>query len=219
MKRFNWWRNTIIVLSLLVSIAVVLSMIFVFPQVEKINKMHQQHAAELEKLELMEEDSMLNKAHVINPAVQKLFSAVYENDINLIQQLINDGQDVTAVDEFGQTALHITQNEAVANLLIKAGADINAKDFDYQMTPIFNKEVNLSKILVKAGADINARSKKGNTPLMWYCYSGYLEGVEYLVSLGADVNAVNSDGQTAYDIAETFGYTGLLEYLKMQGAP
>jgi ankyrin repeat protein len=53
------------------------------------------------------------------------------------------------------------------------------------------KDVDLSKILVEAGPDIHLRSNKGNTPLIWYSYSGYLEGIQYLVSLGAVVNAKN----------------------------
>ncbi|MDX9787484.1 MAG: ankyrin repeat domain-containing protein [Desulfobacterales bacterium] len=149
--------------------------------------------------------------------VDKMFSAVYENDVDTVLQQLEKGVNVNARDDTGQTPLHITQNKAMAEMLIKKSADVNAVDPE-NMTPIFNKEIELSKILVEAGADINFKSKRGNTPIIWYAYSGYTEGIQYLVSLGASVNVKNSDGQTAYDVAEKFSHFNLLEYLKSIGA-
>jgi ankyrin repeat protein len=175
-------------------------------------------AAEINALEEMAADSHLHKPVVHNPDVARLFDPVYAGEIEKVRALLAEGVDVNMTDEYGQTALHITQDEAIAALLIAHGADVHTRDLDYQMTPIFNKDIAIAKLLVEAGADIHARSKKGNTLLMWYSYSGYLDGVKYLVSLGADIQAQNSDGQTAYDIAETFGHRELLRYLKSIGA-
>ena len=46
---------------------------------------------------------------------------------------------------------------------------------------IQQSNIDLSDVLIKAGADIHHRSKKGNTPLMFYSYSGYTEGIKYLI--------------------------------------
>jgi len=74
--------------------------------------------------------------------------------------------------------------------------------------------MNLIIILVKAGADIRLQSSNGNTALMWFAYSGYLDGIRYLVSQGADIKIKNKDNQTALDIAEKFGHLKVVEYLE-----
>lgn len=146
-----------------------------------------------------------------------MFLALYVDDSETVRQQLEKGVNVNAKNDTGQTPLHVTQNKSIARMLILKGADVNAVD-DVGMTPMFNKEADLLKILIDAGADISQRSNKGNTLLIWYSYSGYLEGIQYLVSLGSPVNAKNIDGQTAYDIAETFEHFKLLDYLKSVGA-
>lgn len=139
------------------------------------------------------------------------------NDLNTVRYQLKKGVNAKAKNDTGQTPLHVTQDLAILKLLISSGADVNATDGD-GMTPMFNKEIELMKVLIEAGADIHHKSNKGNTILIWFSYSGYLEGIQYIVSLGADVNVTNIDGQTAYDIAERFAHFKLLEYLISIGA-
>jgi len=205
--KYGWVRISIIVVSLIIFVIALFIALVVAPKIEKAAHMIS-----------AEQDTFAHPASVLDPDIQPIFYAVYNNDAAGLDALIQKGADINLCDHFGQSLLHITQNKDIADMLIAAGADVNAKDFDYQMTPIFNKDIEIAKLLVEAGADVNARGKNGNTPLMWYCYSGYLDGVKYMVSLGADVNVKNADNQTAYDIAETFGHLDLLEYLKSIGA-
>jgi ankyrin repeat protein len=81
------------------------------------------------------------------------------------------------------------------------------------MTPLYCHELEIWKLLIQSGADIHHVSKEGNTPLQWYAYSNYIEGILYLIELGADPNHVNADGNTAYDIAEHFGHQELAQIL------
>lgn len=200
--KYGWWRILTIIVSLSLFVSILFTAIFIAPKMEQSKK---------DKFEAGK------RIKALNPEVKKMFEAVYVNDLEGIRQQLEKGVDAGSKDETGQTPLHITQNMSIMNMLIAKGANVNAVD-DTNMTPIFNKTVNLSKILVKAGADIHHRSKKGNTPLMFYSYSGYTDGIKYLVSLGASVNAKNMDGQTAFDIAEQFGNVKLSEYLKSIGA-
>jgi TPR repeat protein len=145
---------------------------------------------------------------------QMFFDSLYSNNIQNLKDILDKGNvDVNSQNDTGQTALHIAMDEQVIQLLISKGADVNARD-DQGMTPIFTKEVELTKILVNAGADISLKSNGGNTALMWYAYSGYLDGIKYLVSQGADIKIKNRDNQTALDIAETFGHLKVVEYLE-----
>ena len=200
--KYGWWRVFIILISLLISASLLLTAIFIAPKMEKIKQ---------NKFETHQ------KATQLDDETKKMFNALYIRDTDVVLKQLEKGVDVNAKDEGGLTPLHITQNKTIVMTLILKGANVNAVD-ENNMSPIFSKDVELSKILVAAGADIDLRSKKGNTPLIFYSYSDYIEGIQYLVSLGASVNAKNADGQTAYDIAEDFGHFKLLEYLKSIGA-
>jgi len=153
------------------------------------------------------------QASKYSPGTKQLFDALYENDLKTVTHLLSLGIDANSRNDTGQTPLHVTQDLAILNVLIIKGANVNGVDDDGQ-TPMFNKEIDLLKVLVENGADIHHRTKRGNTLLMWYSYSGYLEGIQYLISLGTDVNAKNKDGQTAFDIAQRFGHFELSAYLK-----
>lgn len=140
--------------------------------------------------------------------------AVRKGDLAEVKNKLKTGADIRAKDEFGQSALHVVKDVRVAQFLLSQGADVNLRDKDFLMTPLFSKEVPIAKLLVAAGADVNARSNKGNTPLIWYSYSSYLDGIKYLLSAGADINARNDDGQNALDVAEHFADKRTVEFLR-----
>ena len=188
--KFGWGRSLVIAFSLLCSVATLFIVFVAVPQVEHLNNEIKQQAAIVQKNQLDQD-------------VERLFLGVYSGDIVIVAEQLNKGVDVDARNETRQTALHVTQNPDIARLLIKRGADIGARN-DSEAIPIFNKEVNIAKILLAAGTDINARDEKENTLLIWYTYSGYLEGIKFLINKGIDIHACNIDHQNALDIAEHF---------------
>jgi len=143
------------------------------------------------------------KKKSFNDKTALFFKAVDENNLKFLRKLLYQGIDVNSVDESQATALHRTNNQEVLLLLINRGANIEALD-DQGMTPVFHKDINLADLLVSAGANINARSLGGNTPFMWYCYSGYLDGMKHLVERGCELNVCNNDGHNAKYIIEHF---------------
>ncbi|MDA3916913.1 MAG: ankyrin repeat domain-containing protein [Deltaproteobacteria bacterium] len=166
----------------------------------------------LRDLDQNEIDMNMEKS-TTSPETKKLFNALYENNMPMVKKLLDLQVDANSRNEIGQTPLHIALNEKIIKLLISKGADVNARD-DQGMTPIFNKAINQIILLVKAGADINLQSREGNTAVMWFAYSGYLDGIRYLVSQGADIKVKNKYNQTASDIAEKFGHLKVVEYLE-----
>jgi len=200
--KYGWWRVLIITISCLFTVAIVFTAIFIAPKMNQ----HKQNKFKTGQ-----------KVKSLKPEIEQMFLTLYADDPETVRQQLEKGADVNAVNDTGQTPLHVTQDTGIAKMLILKGANVNALDGD-GMTPMFSKDLDLIKVLTESGADINHRSNKGNTPLIWYSYSGYLEGIQLLFSLGADVNAKNTDGQTALDIAEIFGHLELLGYLKSVGA-
>lgn len=148
----------------------------------------------------------------------QFLEAVQNGFLDNVKECLDRGIDMNVRNEKGESALHLVKDAATAEYLISRGADVNLPDRQSGMTPLFFQEVPIARLLVAAGANVNARSLKGNTPLIWFAYSSYLEGIEYLLSVNADLHAVNDDGKTVLDVAEDFGSPELVEYLREAGA-
>ena len=150
-------------------------------------------------------------------ARQQFLDAVRKGSLDNVKTWLAQGMDINARNESGEGALHVVRDPKVAVFLIQNGIDLEMRDDTLGMTPLFHHEIGIAKVLIDAGADVNARSHRGNTPLMWYAYSGYLEGIRYLAKRGADINARNYDGQTALDIAERFASQDVSNFLRSAG--
>ena len=148
---------------------------------------------------------------------RQFFDAVRAGNLPAVRAGLESGVDINAQNEFGEAALHLVRDPRLALFLLEHGADVHLREREFGMTPLFFQERPIADMLVKAGADVNARSDKGNTPFLWYTYSGYQEGLNLLISSGADVQASNADGQTALDIADVFGSPELVEFLEAAG--
>jgi len=187
--KYGWKRGVIIAFSLICTVAALLITLVVGPQ--------------LKQLETKAVSPQIVQKNPIEVEIQRLFLGVYTNDLKIVTEQLAKRVDVNARNETRQTPLHVTQHPDIARLLIDHGADLTAKN-DSGMIPIFNKEVPVASILLDAGTDINAQSEDGNTLLLWYTYSGYLDGITYLINRGANINICNTDGHNALDIAEHF---------------
>ena len=92
-----------------------------------------------------------------------LLNAVFDNDLDNIKLLINNGADVNARHGHESTVLILsTRNERldIMKLLVKHGADVNAQD-KYGMTALHYanpKNKILQDFLIKSGADINIKN-------------------------------------------------------------
>jgi len=111
---------------------------------------------------------------VLMYAVGELFSHK-DALLNKFNQLIEEGADVNARSEKGQTVLMLA-----AKAVYSVG----------------NLEA-VVEYLIEKGVDVNARTDAGATALMNAASMGNAEAVKPLVEAGADVNAQNNDGTTA----------------------
>ena len=145
--------------------------------------------------------------------------------------LIDNGADVNAKNEYGETPLHDAADAAygltspektaelteIVNILLDNGADIDAEN-KWGKTPllyatwIYPDAAYISKILIERGADVNAKGYGDITPLhyaaMWRSEAG-VEVVKLLIVNGADVNAKIIADDRGDDDLRLVGYTPL----------
>jgi ankyrin repeat protein len=122
--------------------------------------------------------------------------AVYFNDEELVQRLIEAGADVKAQNEYGATPMSeaaVVGNVKVLRRLLEAGADVESPNADGQtalMIVARTSNLDAARLLIKHRANVNAREQwRGQTPLMWAAAEAQPAMVKLLVEHGAEVDA------------------------------
>ena len=144
-------------------------------------------------------------------------------DVNAAEVLIDDGADVNAATEMGETPLSVASSAGhagVAELLITRGADPNAS-FGYGQAPLAaagaagNRGVMES--LIARGADVNKRGRDGGT-LLHEATEWSLPAIELLLAKGTDVNAKDESGKTPLHSAVSAFNSDVVKLLVERGA-
>jgi ankyrin repeat protein len=155
---------------------------------------------------------------------EQFFDAVYDNNIDIVNDLIEKGVNVNAKNEIERSALLIAITKKlyvekknytdIIKLLIKSGADVNEIDrhkVSLLMKAIENdNDKDIIDILIKAGADVNKLDKYNNTALMISSRRNNIDITKMLIEAGADVNKVNKNDATALTFARTSGIADIL---------
>lgn len=122
--------------------------------------------------------------------------AIYYNDLELVERLIDLGADVKARNTYGATPLSqaaIIGNTEVIEALLDAGAEADERGADDQTALMIiarTPNVEAAKLLVKRGADVNhVEQWRGQTALMWAAAQQQPQMLEFLIEAGADVDA------------------------------
>lgn len=129
---------------------------------------------------------------------KKLLKAAQENKINLVQELLDAGANINALDdELEHTPLILAVSfnyEDIIKLLINRGADINAGN-KRKVTPIYyalhRNNLPLVKLLKDSGAEVDLNIALHNAVLM-----GYFKLAKYLILSGANVNFKSAFDET-----------------------
>ena len=148
--------------------------------------------------------------------------AVYQDNPELVQFLIDAGADISVTSRYGVEPISIAATNGsapVLKLILLAGADPNATMLGGEtalMTAARAGPVDAVRQLLSHGADANARDAVGGqTALMWAAARNNASAVHALVELGADIRVRTtreppSPGRSYYKDPEPTSFTALL---------
>ncbi len=155
----------------------------------------------------------------------RVTGAAERQDWASVRTLIDAGEDVTATQPDGATALHWAahwNDIATVSALLDAGADVDAVN-DLGVPPLWiatdNGDAQMALRLIDAGADVNARLPTGETMLMAAARHGLRSVVSRMLIRGADARlAEHEAAQTVLMWAAAGGHTDVVRLLAESGA-
>lgn len=143
-------------------------------------------------------------------------------DVPAMRQLIKDGAQVNAVDEWGNTALLVAARGGdleTARLLLRAGADVDGRAGP--LTPLgqaaLRGHAHMVRLLLRAGARVDATGLNEQTPLMNAVQLNRLEAAELLLKAGAGTQATNRAGEGLLVVAVNADMPQMLDLLLRHG--
>jgi ankyrin repeat protein len=146
-----------------------------------------------------------------------LILAARGGHIDLVQFLLDEGADVHAVNESGDTALisasESPSNTAVLKLLLERGAGIDCKN-DLNRTALVEAasigDLQNVTLLLQHNPDLNVVTREEETALTFAVVYGHLDIMKALVDAGADVNWRDTKGWSPLTYA-VFGSNAEME--------
>jgi ankyrin repeat protein len=157
----------------------------------------------------------------------RLHDAVCKGDAAAVERLLAQGANVSATDEYRDTALHLAAGRGdvkIAGMLLAKGASLSAQDSGGNTSlhiAAANGKVDVMKLLIAAGAEVDARTQTGrSTPLHSAALAGEAEAVKLLLASGADPNAKDAMkiGDTPLHYAAMKGHERAVAALLDKGA-
>ncbi len=146
-----------------------------------------------------------------------LHAAAAQGDMKRCAQLLPTVEEIDALDDRGQTALHHAASNgrtAAARLLVANGARVDVEqesNFEYLRgcTAIHKAaeggHAEMVRFLLENGADVNAKTFHLYAPIHYAAMRGHEKIVEILIKEGADLSAATTDGLNPLDLALKFG--------------
>lgn len=181
------------------------------------NNYEEQLAREIEQLLAPEEKAILQQNEIPNLQMistkkwKPLQTLALSMQIQLMDNLMDNGLDIDDVDKDGQTALHkavIGKKEAVISHLLRKGANPQKQDRDGASALHYAVQVGALqtvKLLIKYNVDVNVTDNEGWTPLHIAVQSRNRDITKILLTNGADKTRRTKDGKVALDMALCFG--------------
>lgn len=158
-------------------------------------------------------------------AQDDLITAVKNNEVALVQELLRQDKNINSVAADGSTPLlWAAYNELpdMVSILLQAGADVSQANREGMvpiMLSVMNGDETISGMLLEAGANANQTLGNGESALMMAARTGDIPTLSLLLSHGADIDAIeNQRGTTALMWAASYRRASAVKFLAEQGA-
>lgn len=159
---------------------------------------------------------------------EDLWKAIQCGDRDQVEQLLQQGVPVNAVDKNGYSALHLAAeayrpvgSQVILALLLEHGANIHASTRD-GMTPLHcaarSGMTERARLLIEHGASLQALDTDRKTPLHTAVESNQKEVVGLLLSSGSGIDGKNLYGSTPLRMAETSGFKEIAALIRAHQA-
>ena len=146
------------------------------------------------------------------------------SSLSTLQQLVQAGADIEAVDDEGRTPLHWAarvNHLEIVQLLIDKNAQLDVVDCD-GVTPLSlaacYDAAETVTLLAEAGASVNIKDNEEWTALHAAAYNKNLKLAQYLLDKGADPSAMHNSGWTPLHIAAGNNAFDLVNLLLERGS-
>jgi uncharacterized protein len=156
--------------------------------------------------------------------VDDLTNAITNHDQGKVQQLINSGVDVNALDTSGMSPLTQAAKDndlQIMDLLINSGAQVDGQNHDHETALIVvahsgNKQA--AQLLLQNGAFVNAQDLQHRSPLFLSVEQGNLGMVNFFLGNLADPDFAADMGVTCLMVAASQGNEAIMKALIAAGA-
>ncbi|SFJ75047.1 ankyrin repeat domain-containing protein [Thermoflavimicrobium dichotomicum] len=153
-----------------------------------------------------------------------LITAIWDERIDVVEFLLEQGVDVNHQDRDGNSALHVAAalgSEKLVQLLLSAGADVNLEN-EYEETPLFeavkNGHISIISLLLKYGGTPNKLNHVLDAPLHISVEAYNEKAIECLLKHGTDPNILGDCKRTPLHIATEAGNKKIISLLLEHGA-
>ncbi|XP_022110135.1 kinase D-interacting substrate of 220 kDa-like isoform X2 [Acanthaster planci] len=153
-----------------------------------------------------------------------LMCAAQAGKLELVQELLDRGADIKAIDEDRWTALIFASKEGhldIVKALLTKGAEIDHTDvngWSALMWASYKGHADVAEELLERGASPNVQAHHGVTPIIWAAGRGQTGVVECLLNHGAKANSADKYGTTGLVWAARKGHVGCVKALLHSGA-
>lgn len=174
-------------------------------RVQSESTLNSSHSSNKKELKSTDSVSELKKESRATPELnQELLTRARIGTAESIQKLIEDGADLTTINEKGASALLIATQEnniATATALLEAGADVNQQD-QLQDSPFLyagaEGRFEILTLMLDKKPNYNLLNRYGGTALIPAAEKGHVDNVRLLLEkTPIDVNHINQSGWTA----------------------
>lgn len=149
-----------------------------------------------------------------------LHIAVFIQDSEIVEYLINNGSNVNIKDSIGFIPLNFTNipnsNKDIIDMLLNADSDINNTDNNGWSIIHYASQSNNCYLIdncIKMGVNLEQKNTDSYTPLHISAIDGNLDIVAKLIDNNVDINSKTNDGKTALILSCINSHIPVIEIL------